>query len=121
MPQYSFFLINHMGEPFEASECSFDNDQDACAYAERLASRRDYPVEVKSGGDRIKLVPLMTWKAEDWLRQRRTSPLMTMRGVHPRALRPPNCIKCRSPTSVGVDAKLCERCGNTSGKKGDDR
>ncbi len=29
MPTYVFFLINHLGEPFEANELDFEDDQQA--------------------------------------------------------------------------------------------
>lgn len=109
MPQYWFFLINHLGEPFEASERSFDDDEQACAHAEALTAR-GYPVEVKSGGVRIKLAPLMTWKAEDWLdRAARHSIYAPQRSVHPRVLRPLTCLRCRGPLAP-QDAMLCEAC-----------
>lgn len=114
VPLYSFFLINHLGEPFEASECSFDSDREACAHAEAIASRRGYPVEVKSDGVRIKLAPLMTWKAEEWLDRTRPSQFFASRGVHPRLVRPPSCVQCRRPMD-SADAKLCETCRSTPG------
>ena len=36
MPTYVFVLINHLGEPFEASELNFEDDQQAKAYAASL-------------------------------------------------------------------------------------
>ena len=120
MPLYSFFLINHLGEPFDASERSFDNDQDACAHALTTSARRGYPVDVKSGGARIKLVPLMTWRAEDWLDQTRTPTFFTKRGVHPRSIKPPACIRCRASMPPESHAKLCEGCRGPSGKAGVD-
>ena len=117
MPLYSFFLINHLGEPFDAAERAFDNDQDACAHALTLSARRGYPVEVKSGGARIKLVPLMTWRAEDWLNQTRDRPFFTQRAFHLRPIKPPNCIKCRAPLPPDR-RKFCSACASPSGKAG---
>lgn len=109
---YSFFLINHLGEPFEAVELSFDNDQDACAHAQATAARRGYPVEVKSSGVRINLVPLMTWKAEDWLNRSpgfSRSPYPPLRTVHPRGPRTVACLKCRSAIAR-LNGQFCEAC-----------
>ena len=39
MPTYVFFLINHLGEPFEASELDFEDDRQADAYAASLLAR----------------------------------------------------------------------------------
>ena len=55
MPTYVFFLINHLGEPFEASELTFEDDQQANAHAASLLTK-GYPVEVRSDGKRIKLL-----------------------------------------------------------------
>ena len=67
MPTYVFVLINHLGEPFEASELTFEDDRQANAHAASLLTK-GYPVEVRSNGERIKLLPLMTWIVEDWLK-----------------------------------------------------
>ena len=118
MPLYSFFLINHLGEPFEAAERPFDSHQDACAHARTLSARRGYPVEVKSGGARIKLVPLITWRAEDWLDQARPALFFTKRGVHPRPINPPTCIKCRASTPLMGRSKVCAACRSPAGDAG---
>ena len=39
MPTYVFVLINHLGEPFEASELNFEDDQQAKAYAASLLAK----------------------------------------------------------------------------------
>lgn len=121
VPQYSFFLINHLGEPFDASERAFENDQDACAHAVTISARRGYPVEVKSSGTRLKLVPLMTWRAEDWLGQTRTPPLFIRRATHRRPFKAPTCMKCRASMLSPKRVELCEACRSSSGKVGTDR
>ena len=67
MPTYVFFLINHLGEPFEANELDFEDDQQASAHATSLLAK-GYPVEVRSDGKRVKLLPMMTWRVENWLK-----------------------------------------------------
>jgi len=115
VPQYSFFLINHLGEPFEASECSFENDQEACDHAKALAER-GYPVEVKSAGARIKLMPLMTWKAEDWLSpapRYTRAPFAVLRRVAPPIAGRTACLKCNGPVppqTGAVETRYCEAC-----------
>jgi hypothetical protein len=114
VPQYSFFLINHLGEPFEASECSFDTDQEAYDHAQTLAER-GYPVEVKSGGARIKLIPLMTWNAEDWLSpppRHPTPPFSVLRRLFPDG-GGSACPRCHAPIPRKAGAsgeRYCEAC-----------
>jgi hypothetical protein len=115
VPLYSFFLINHLGEPFEASERSFDTDQEACDHAQALAER-GYPVEVKSGGERIKLIPLMTWSVEDWLSpppRHSTPPFSVLRRLLPHRAGPAACPRCHGPMPRKAGAageRYCEAC-----------
>lgn len=67
LPAYVFFLTNHLGEPFEAQELEFPDDQHAFNHAEILAARQ-YPVEIRRGGELIKQIPMGEWQAEDWLK-----------------------------------------------------
>jgi hypothetical protein len=67
VPVYVFLLINHLGEPFAARELDFDDDRKALDHAETLAGR-DYPVEVRSGGQLLGLIPMIPWEVEDWLK-----------------------------------------------------
>lgn len=67
VPVYVFFLINHLGEPFAARELDFENDRKALDHAEALAGR-DYPVEVRSGGRLLCLMPVAAWEPEEWLK-----------------------------------------------------
>ena len=67
LPAYVFFLTNHLGEPFEAHELEFPDDQQAFNHAEILAARQ-YPVEIGRGGELIKQIPMGEWQAEDWLK-----------------------------------------------------
>lgn len=115
MPHYSFFLINHLGEPFEASERSFDTDQEACDHAQALAER-GYPVEVRSAGARIKLIPLMTWNAEDWLsppQRHPTPPFSVLRRLFPYGPGPTACPRCHGPIPPKAAAsgeRYCDAC-----------
>lgn len=67
VPAYVFFLINHLGEPFEARELDFADNQQALDYAQSLAAQH-YPVEVRLGGKSIKVIPTEEWRPEDWLK-----------------------------------------------------
>ena len=67
VPAYVFLLINHLGEPFEASELDFADDQQALDHARSLA-RRHYPVEVRLDGRCLGRAPMAEWEVEDWLR-----------------------------------------------------
>lgn len=67
VPAYVFRLINHLGEPFEARELDFEDDQKALDHARTLAAG-NYPVEVMSGDRHVGRIPMAEWQAEDWLK-----------------------------------------------------
>ena len=67
LPTYVFFLVNHLGEPFEAHQLEFPDEHQALSHAQILAARQ-YPVEVRLNGELIKLIPMAVWRAEDWLK-----------------------------------------------------
>lgn len=119
MPTYVFFLINHLGEPFEASEWDFEDDQQAKDYAASLLAK-GYPVEVRSEGQRIKLLPMMTWSVEDWLKPhlgpwpltRLARDARFQLGIRSR-IEQARCCGCRQPLdeqTVATDEERCVVC-----------
>ena len=111
-----FFLINHLGEPFEASEWDFEDDQQAKDYAASLLAK-GYPVEVRSEGQRIKLLPIMTWSVEDWLKPhlgpwpltRLARDARFQLGIRSR-IEQARCAGCRRPLDEQTAATDDERC-----------
>ncbi len=118
MPTYVFVLINHLGDPFEASELNFEDDQQAKAYAASLLAK-GHPVEVRSDGQRIKLLPMMTWSVEDWLTPhlgpwpltRSARDVRFQLGIRSR-IEPARCAGCRQPLNEQTAATDDERCAD---------
>lgn len=119
MPTYVFFLINHLGEPFEASELAFEDDQQANAHAASLLTK-GYPVEVRSDGKRIKLLPMMTWSVEDWLKPHlgpwpltRSAGEARFEALFHRLSERPRCRDCRQlldEQTAATDENRCTDC-----------
>lgn len=119
MPTYVFFLINHLGEPFEANELDFEDDQQASAHATSLLAK-GYPVEVRSDGKRIKLLPMMTWSVEDWLKPHlgpwpltRSAPDTRFQPRSRRLIERPRCRHCRQrldEQTAATDEDRCVEC-----------